>query len=435
MVNFNPSSWGSLLGGILNPNRQAGSASIWNFIKDPTNYDPRFVGARTLAPSTPTYAKSSSSGGGYNGSVNAFSSSPKGKFIGDSTSPWDSIAASVAAKSSLPGDDFVDPYAGLDPEAMVRREFDPQYSLISQMEGQAKKRYTAAGNDIGLGWDLLAKSLAGGEKGIKAATTARGKDIKKGWGDVSAKSDASLDAARADLIERAKRNGTEETIAPLLAKLATEKADLQSQTGAREGNWAGFNAQMGENEVQNNRMAANNATWGGIGARADFASRLQGALDELGNRRLQTKANEGGAFNKYSMDLAQGRQSAKSAWETLQTQRAAQAMQLEQQSAAKEIDPSKLTPSEFLAYTAKGLYGNERAAQNAAQAIQDTIIHSSGGFKDAKAFVDAVLARNKNAFNPGGDVRQLSQLALDYYNKIAGGTNKGVGNAAYGTMG
>lgn len=348
-------------------------------------------------------------------------------------------SAAASSSSVTPNTDpFIDFYAGLDPEKMVRREFDPQYSLISQMEGQAKKRYTAAGNEIGQGWDLLAKSIAGREKGLKAAGTARTKAATSGFENVGKKSDAAIDQARAQLIADAQRTNTMEQIAPLLAQLASQKATLRSESGSRGANWGAFETQMGANEVEANRLAADNAKWGGIGARADFSTRLQSALDELGNKRLEIKGNEGGAFNKYSMDLAGARTSAKAAWDALQTQRADQAIKIaasEAKAAAdaakaaqpKAIDPSKLTPAEYLAYTAKGLYsrpgeGGGRA-QNAANAIMD-VARSGKRWTNVTQFVNDVLKNNPNASHAGGDARQLAQLANDYYLRVTGGANK-----------
>lgn len=438
MVNFNPSAWGSLLGGILNPNRSAGSKNIWDFIKNPINYDPRYPTATSIArqiqpPKTTTYLP-------YSGSANAFASSNPSKYIGDTSSSWDRLAASANTKtqSAVPDSDpFVDPYAGFDPEKMVRREFDPQYSLIAAMEGQAKKRYTAAGNEIGQGWDLLAKDIAGRQKGIEAGTKARGKAVAAGFGDVTKKSDAAFDAARASLIEDAKRNGTMETIAPLLAQLASQKIQTSTATGNRQANWGALETELGGQEVEANRLASDNAKWGGIGARADFASRLQGALDELGNRRLETKGNEGAAFNKYGMDIAGARNSARQAWETLQTQRAGQQIDIAKMQAdaagsntPKPIDPSKLTPSEYLAYVSKGLYGKpgegEGRAQNAANAVMD-VFRQGKGWSNVQAFIDDVIRHNPNAQHSGGDARQLAQLASDYYIRVAGGPNKPYG--------
>lgn len=402
-----------------------------------THYGAPTINAKpkaTTAPSTPKYSSSSRYVPGppvYNESYSA--DSPN--------NPYAAIVkaiSSTSSKSAIPQDAWTDPYAGMDPEKMVRREFDPQYSLISQMEGQAKDKYTRAGNDIGQGWDLLAKSIAGRQKGIQADVTARGKASDAGWAKVGQNSNNAIDQARASLIADAQRNGTMEQIAPLLANLASKQAELSSESGSRGANWASFNTAQGANEVAANRLASDNAKWAGIGARADFSNRLLDALNQLGNKRLEIKGNEGAAFNKYGMDLAGARDSSKNAWETIQTQRAAQAIEMEKAQAAaaaanqpKAIDPSKLTASEYLAYVAKGLYsrpgeGTGRS-ENAANAVMD-VFRQGKGWKNVQAFIDDVMKHNPQAQNAGGDARQLAQLASDYYIKVAGGPNR-----AYGT--
>jgi hypothetical protein len=355
-------------------------------------------------------------------------------------------AGSTSAQSAIPtGDQFVDPYAAFDPEKMVAREFDPQMALISQQEAQAKSSYGKGAADIGLGWDLIAKAVGAREKGIKTDTAARGAALTKGWGSVSNNSNAALDAARAEIIANAQQSGNSmESIAPLLAKLATSKATLGAETGARQQNWAGFNAQMGQNAVQENQLAQDTAKWGGINAKADFATRLQGALADLENKRLGVTGARGAALNKYGMDITNARLSARSAWDQMETARAAQAiaMKKEEDAAAAAsakastpapIDPSKLTPSQYLAYVAGGLYnkpnegtGTGSRAGNAANAIMD-VARQGKGWKNVTEFVNDVMAHNPNASHAGGDARQLAQLAQDYYIRIAGGANKPVG--------
>jgi hypothetical protein len=189
---------------------------------------------------------------------------------------------------------------------------------------------------------------------------------------------------------------------------------------------------MGENTVNQNRVSADEAKWGGINARADFATRLQSALQDLGNRRLSTKAAEGAAANKYGMEITGARVGAKNAWDQLQMAQAGQALSLakaeasaSKTSAPKPIDTTKLTPTEYLAYLTKIQYPNVGVdtQQRAAQAIQDTIIHGAK-WANAKDFADQVLARNPHSRDSGGDARQLAQIAQDYYKKLVGDANK-----------
>jgi hypothetical protein len=387
---------------------------------------PVIGGTRNTPPPTP-----------YSGSVNAFASThPK---TGDTSIPWHAIAAATQQQSQSaiptgpPIESYVDPYAAFDPEKMAAREFDPQLALIAQMEKQAKGSYGKAGKDIGAGWDLIAKAISGREKGIKGEYTGMGRAGAAAFGNVSSTSDKSLDAARQEIINNAKAAGSSmESIAPLLAKLAMSKSEIGSQARSLGANQAAFNSQMGENTVNQNRVSADEAKWGGINARADFATRLQSALQDLGNRRLSTKAAEGAAANKYGMEITGARVGAKNAWDQLQMAQAGQALSLakaeasaSKTSAPKPIDTTKLTPTEYLAYLTKIQYPNVGVdtQQRAAQAIQDTIIHGAK-WANAKDFADQVLARNPHSRGAGGDARQLAQIAQDYYKKLVGDANK-----------
>jgi hypothetical protein len=426
-------------------------AAINPFIGGPMGY---YFSQSPVLPSKPTPIPKSVKP--YSGSVNAFTSghtTAQGNSFQEQD-PWTKLAASADSKvsSAIPaGDAWVDPYAGMDPAKMAANEVAPQLALLAQQEGQAKTNYGNASKDISLGWDLIAKEVAAREKGIKTDTAARGAALTKGWGSVSNNSNAALDAARAEIIANAQNSGNSmESIAPLLAKLATSKATLGAETGARQQNWSDFNAQMGQNAVQENQLAQDTAKWGGINAKADFANRLQSALQDLANKRLDVAAGQAANVNKYGMQIASGRSSSRDAWNTLQTQRAQQQIDLAaaNNKTPAEIDPSKLTPSEYLAYVAghptaaggfTGLYTNPTAARNAAQAIQDTFIGGTpaGGFKSAADFVAKVLARsnaNQRAHGQSGpatDARQLAQLAQDYYTKIAGGANNPYGGSRY----
>ena len=116
-------------------------------------------------------------------------------------------------------------------------------------------------------------------------------------------------------------------------------------------------------------------------------------------------------------------------------QAAADAADAAKANAPKDIDTTKLTPTEYLAYLAKIQYGRPGEGpgrqQNAVQAIQDVFMGGSPSrrtsWHNVSEFVADVLANNPNASHAGGDAQQLAQMAQDYYVRIAGGANKSYG--------
>lgn len=89
--------------------------------------------------------------------------------------------------------------------------------------------------------------------------------------------------------------------------------------------------------------------------------------------------------------------------------------------AQNKVDP--WTQAESLAST---LYPNTQAAGNAVNAIRDTVLANQANgtqfpkFTSPAQFIQAVAARNKNAFKPGGDGPQLAKLATMLYKNIYG---------------
>lgn len=98
-----------------------------------------------------------------------------------------------------------------------------------------------------------------------------------------------------------------------------------------------------------------------------------------------------------------------------------------QNAPGKPVDTSKLSPYELVANLASKLYPNPSAQANATNAITDTFnqgYHGDRSWSNAAEFVDAVMNRNKQAQHSGGDYRQLQQMALAFYTKLAGDASR-----------
>lgn len=440
MVDWNPNIVGTWPGYVANAVKTAPTLQAAQNAAKASN-DPAVAAAlrQVRTPMVPGYS--------YGGGGDYFSH-------GTATNPLQQLAANAPPitpadpNSAVPTDDeikyakFVDPYAKFDPAAMAAAEFNPQFSLLDQMAAQAKTGYGKASADIQNAWNLLSNATAQRAAPTKAAFAKMQADNASGYGNVTKNTDAAYEAAKAEILANAKRTGTMDTVGSLLADLANNRMELNQKTGSLQGNWAGFENVMGQQAQTDIANDAESAKWGGINAKSDYAGKLQAALNDIANKRLQTQAAEGAAKNKYAMDITGARTQAQNAWDTLQTSRAGQAIQLAQDklkaqqdaatAANKPIDTTKLTPTEYLSYLAKIQYPNvgDSTRQNAIKAIQDTFTIGYGGkrsWANAADFVAAVLQRNPNAAKKGGDAQQLAQMAQDYYAKISGGANRPYG--------
>lgn len=357
-------------------------------------------------------------------------------------------AAQHPALSAMPGQPAAsNPYAALNPEQMAADQFAPQYALLDQLAAQSRNQYTTAGNNVGGMWDALAKATAGNEGKIKQNYAQAGSTIGKAYNDATAATNNAFSGSRNQIADIAQRLGVSAAVPSALKQGSDQQGLLDALIQNSGASYQGLNTVLGNSDVQYNRDNAHVDTQAGINARGDFASKLQAALQQLGGQRLTLQGQQSQAANGYQMSIAQQeQQAAEKAAALAQTEQYHQAdMMLKAQQLKQAADQfnathganaanSNLSPSEYLAQEALKEYGNQQSATNARNAILDTI--NAGGplqphgapvthWANANDFVQSVLNRNPDSRNPnGGDYRQLQQLAMDYYMRLAGGANK-----------
>jgi hypothetical protein len=360
-------------------------------------------------------------------------------------------AANHPAAGALPGAlnhpvGPLDPYAGLDPNQMAANEFAPQYALLDQLARQSQAKYNAAGQQVGGMWDALSKATAGQESGIKKNYSTAGSAIGKAYNDATAATNNAFSQSRNQIADIAQRLGIGAAIPSALDDGSVQQARLVALLQNAGANHQATNTELGNNDVTYNRNQANLDTQAGINARAGFASQLMAALQDLGNKRLGLQGQQSQAANNYGLSISKQKAAdanaaaarastdqyhqAQMMLEAAKLKQAADQFNQTQGSAANK----NLSATEYLAQMANNEYGgNLLAATNAKNAILDTI--AQGGplhpgdaptnhWANASDFVQSVLNRNPNSQHSGGDYRQLEQLALDYYNRLAGGANK-----------
>lgn len=356
-------------------------------------------------------------------------------------------AAKVAAKKKkAPAAPIPDPFGNpgmpadfsLDAALMAQQEFAPQYALLDQMSKQAQDQYGRAGKDVGSMWDALAKAQLAQEGSIKKNYASTGSAIGKAYNDATAAVNNSFSDSRGDIAEIAKRLGVEAAVPSALSEGAEQQSRLVGLMNAGGANYRGLNSTLGNNDVSYNREGAHLDKQAGINARAGFKQQLLDALGDISNKRLDLRGAETATKNKYSMSLAEQQGEAARAAQDDQMQQAR--LMLEQarfgldtdkfvagQNKQTPIDTGKLSPYELVASLAGKLYPNTQAASNATNAVTDTFTRGYNGdrnWSNASEFVDAVMRRNPQAQHNGGDYRQLQQMALEFYSKLAGGASR-----------
>jgi hypothetical protein len=337
---------------------------------------------------------------------------------------------------------LLDPYSGLDPNQMAANEFAPQYALLDQLAHQSQARYNAAGQQVGGMWDALSKATAGQEAGIKKNYSAAGSSIGRAYNDATAATNNAFSSSRNQIEEIAKRLGISAGAPSAMDDGAVQQARLVALLNNSGANHQATNTELGNNDVTYNRNQANLDTQAGINARSGFASQLMAALQDLGNKRLGLQGQQSAAANNYGLDIQKGKVAQENAASTSQYHQAQMMLEAAKLKQAEDhfnqtqgsAANKNLSANEYLAQLANSAYGgNLLAATNAKNAILDTIGQGGplqpGGspvthWANASDFVQSVLNRNPNSQHSGGDYRQLEQLALDYYNRLAGGASK-----------
>lgn len=327
----------------------------------------------------------------------------------------------------------------LDASLMAQQEFAPQYQLLDQMGKQAQDQYGRAGKDIGGAWDALAKAQLAQEGGIKKNYASTGSAIGKAYNDATAAVNDSFSDSRGDIAEIAKRLGVEAAVPGALSEGAEQQSRLVGLMNAGGANYRGLNATLGNNDVSYNREGAHLDKQAGINARQGFKQQLLDALGDLSNKRLDLKGQESAAKSKYGLSIADMQGEAARAAQDDQMQQARLMLEqarfgldtdkfnASQNAPGKPVDTSKLSPYELVASLASKLYPNTQAASNATNAVTDTFNRGYNGdrnWSNAAEFVDAVMRRNPQAQHSGGDYRQLQQMALEFYSKLAGGASR-----------
>lgn len=348
-------------------------------------------------------------------------------------------AGSKPAASADPGQELLKMMlSGTD---MAHNEFSPLYDLLDNQRKQATDRYTKAGNDVGGMYDALSKQIYGQEGGIKKNYADAGRTIGGAYNDAINATKDSFSDSRNDVAAIARRLGVEQAVPAASQDSVDQQNRLVGLLAANSANQQGVNALLGNNEVDYNRNEGQVAGLAGANARADFKGRLLDALNGLDNKQLELRGQEAGKANEYDMSIQKMQQDAEAAKAKMQQndeyKRAGLAIQQGRLSldndkflasqAPKPADPKSQSAYEALAGLANRLYPNTDAARNASAAIEDTFRRGAPGadtrWTDANEFIRDVLTRNKNA----GDYRQLEQLALEFYTRLAGGANKEFG--------
>lgn len=347
--------------------------------------------------------------------------------------------------ASLPPD--VAAMLGLNADQMAHNEFAPQYQLLDQMRKQAEGKYNQAGKDVGGMYDALSKSIRGNEGAIKGQYAASGKGIGDAYNQAIAQTNQSFGDSRNQVAELAKRLGIEAGLPSALEDGVNQQGRLAGLLASNKANQQGVNKLLGNNDVAYNRESADTAGLAGVNARADFKGRLMAALEGYNNKELDLNGQEAQAENKYDLSIKDMMRQSQEARDKLahddELGRArlmldqgkfkldSDKFDFEKNKPGAAADPNKMGAYETLASLANSLYGNPVAARNASQAIEDTFTLGKEGrdrkWTDANEFMQDMLARNPQAAHDGGDYRQLQQLALAFYNKIAGGANKAFG--------
>lgn len=351
-------------------------------------------------------------------------------------------ASGVPATPAAPGS----PWDSMNPASMAANEFGPQYALLDRMAQEAQGKYTAAGNQVGSMWDALSKQTAGNENHIKQNYAQSGAATGKAFNDAIAATNGAFSDSRSQIADIAQRLGVSAAVPSALSDGSNQQARLDALIGNSGANWQGLNNTLGNNEVSFNRNNANIDTQSGINARGNFQSQLMAALNALGDKRLTLQGQQGAAQNTYGLDIAKNQQTAQTAnadrasldqyhqaqmmLDAAKLKQAADQFQQTNGSAANK----NLSATEYLAQQAANEYGGAGvSAENAKNAILDTVSQGDPNnpgaamhWKNAGDFVQSVLARNPNSQHNGGDYRQLEQLALDYYTRLAGGANKAI---------
>lgn len=332
---------------------------------------------------------------------------------------------------------------GLDPGQMAHNEFAPQYDLLNNLRIEAENKYGKAGHDVGGMYDALSKSIKGNEGAIKGQYSASGKGIGDAYNQAIAQTNQSFGDSRNQVAELAKRLGIEAGLPSALEDGVNQQGRLAGLLASNKANQQGVNTLLGNNDVAYNRESADTAGLAGVNARSDFKARLLDALNGFDNKSLELRGQEAQAANKYDLSIRDMMQQSQAARDKLahddelgharllldqgKLKLDSDKFNYEKGQPPKGSDPSKLGAYETLANLAGNLYGNDVAANNAAQAIEDTFTRGAPGadrrWTDANEFLRDVAARNPNA----NDYRQLQQLALAFYEKIAGGANKTFG--------
>jgi hypothetical protein len=192
---------------------------------------------------------------------------------------------------------------------------------------------------------------------------------------------------------------------------------------------------MGSSAVDYNRDTAATTNMMGADAKQAFAMKLQQALDEYSNKRLELQGQKGAAENKYGIEV-QGQQNAQEktrADAALQAAKMKQAMDIAKLQFAPKTaaEPNyKAMPADVaMTALAQKLYPNVGAStqHNAIQAILDTVARGDKTGKKkwsgVEDFLSSVASRNEGAT----DYNQLRALGRLYYEKIAGGSAKPYG--------
>lgn len=354
------------------------------------------------------------------------------------------------ANSALPGGgssggSVEDIFAALSGAGMAQNEFAPQYDLLNNLRHQAEDRYGRAGKEVGGMYDSLSKAIRGQEGGIKQNYNQAGSAIGSAYNHAIDETNNSFSDSRNQIADLAKRLGIQAGLPSALSDGAEQQGRLAGLMASNAQNFQGVNTMLGNNEVDYNRQSAETAGLAGVNARSDFKARLMDALNGFDNKQLEIQGEQAAAGNKYDLSIAEMKQKAEEAKaklaQTGQGQEIAKGrlmldterygldtkkFQYQQNQPPKAPDPSKMSAYESLANIAHSLYGNDVAAKNASQAVEDTFNRGYNGDKswtNLQDFTNAVLARNKGA----ADYRQLAQLAEAFYTKMAGGAGKAFG--------
>lgn len=348
-------------------------------------------------------------------------------------------------------DNFKATYGGPSAHDMASKEFKPQYDLLNQLSGQAKTKYNAAGKNVGGMYDALAKAMRGEETAIKADYGANSSAVGNAYNNAIKSVKDNQTNSNNDVAAIARRLGVSEAVPAANQDGNNQAALLQGLMQSNKANSMSTSQQLGQNEVDYNRNSADTTQMAGINARSDFQSKLMDVLGGYDNKRLEVKANQGQAENKYGLSIADMIQQAQLAHDkiaaTSQSDAASAAAKAQQDASANEFKQAQLgiqqgqldlandqfkykashpaaaktsnmDPYEKLASTASYLYhGNDVAAANARKAVTDTLSRGYNGntnFATVQDFIKAVLGRNPGAH----DADQLAQLAATFYSGL-----------------